>query len=104
MPSARQVERSSSSGSRLQQEVHTQVNREMDGCNRLLFVSWPVELRHAHASEADGRDGERTVTQFPITHSDPLLESVQIGPTKLRISSRAGLTQPFPDRGCREQE
>jgi alcohol dehydrogenase class IV len=38
------------------QEVHAELDRAVDGGDRLVLVGAPVELGHAHAAEADGRD------------------------------------------------
>src|SRR5262249_20820607 len=42
------------------EERHAEVERAMDGGNRLRLVARAVEFAHAHAPEADGRDLERT--------------------------------------------
>ena len=40
----------------------------VDGGDALAAVGWAVEIRHAHAAEADGRDGWTGFAQFAIVH------------------------------------
>src|SRR6266508_3446526 len=47
------------------QEGHAQVERPVDGRDRLALVAAAVELRHAHAAQADLRDLEPGASQVP---------------------------------------
>src|SRR5437764_1397429 len=40
------------------EQVHAEVEGAVDGGDRLRVVMSPVELRHAHAAEADGGNGK----------------------------------------------
>src|SRR6266702_5666941 len=46
----------------------TQVERPVDGRDRLALVAAAVELRHAHAAQADLRDLEPGASQVPLPH------------------------------------
>jgi hypothetical protein len=41
------------------EKIHAEIERAMNRGDRLRVVVRAVELRHSHAAEADGRDGER---------------------------------------------
>src|SRR5207247_775005 len=47
------------------EEVDAQVERAVDGRDRLAVVVRAVELRHAHAAEADGGDGGAEASELP---------------------------------------
>src|SRR5579875_2604528 len=51
------------------QQRHAQVQGAVDGGDRLLFVGDAVELRHAHAAEALGRDGQSLASKLALIHT-----------------------------------
>src|SRR5437870_2835721 len=50
------------------QEIHAQVQSSVDDLDRLLIDSMPVEFRHAHAAEPQGRYALVAVAQFAVLH------------------------------------
>src|SRR5205823_12428593 len=48
---------------------HAQLQRPMDGPNRLVLVAWPVALGHAHAPETNCRNRQAARAQLPKLHA-----------------------------------
>ena len=49
-------------------ERHSQIQRSMNRLDRLLVVATRVELGHAHAPEADGRNKRTLFTELAVCH------------------------------------
>src|SRR5882672_7533103 len=50
------------------QKSHAEIDRALNGRGRLLVIAPAVKVRHAHAAEAEGGDGEAGTSKLTALH------------------------------------
>jgi len=56
------------------EKIDAELDRAMNSRNRLAIIARTIEIRHAHASEPNGRDFESLPSEFALLHFvSPLL-------------------------------